>query len=59
MNYFALMGVVGGSYTDPPVLAYASNIAGNDSPAVAYSTVYPLAMFLRVLTAQLLIMIFV
>ncbi|MDR2064398.1 MAG: putative transporter [Prevotellaceae bacterium] len=59
MNYFSLMGVVGGSYTDPPVLAYSSNIADNDFPAVAYSTVYPLAMFLRVLTAQLLIMIFV
>ncbi|MDR1984360.1 MAG: putative transporter [Prevotellaceae bacterium] len=59
MNYFSLMGVIGGSYTDPPVLAYSSSIAGNDSPAVAYSTVYPLAMFLRVLTAQLLIMIFV
>ncbi|MDR2126790.1 MAG: putative transporter [Prevotellaceae bacterium] len=59
MNYFALMGVVGGSYTDPPALAYSSNMAGNDIPAVAYSTVYPLAMFLRVLTAQLLIMIFV
>ncbi|MDR1199182.1 MAG: putative transporter [Prevotellaceae bacterium] len=58
MNYFSLMGVIGGSYTDPPVLAYSSNIAGNDFPAVAYSTVYPLAMFLRVLTAQLLIMIF-
>jgi putative transport protein len=59
MNYFSLMGIIGGSYTDPPVLAYSSNIAGNDFPAVAYSTVYPLAMFLRVLTAQLLIMIFV
>ncbi|MDR2293335.1 MAG: putative transporter [Prevotellaceae bacterium] len=59
MNYFSLMGVIGGSYTDPPVLAYSSNIAGNDFPAVAYSTVYPLAMFLRVLTAQLLIMIFI
>jgi putative transport protein len=59
MNYFSLMGLVGGSYTDPPVLAYSSNIAGNDFPAVAYSTVYPLAMFLRVLTAQLLIMIFI
>ncbi|MDR1552607.1 MAG: putative transporter [Prevotellaceae bacterium] len=59
MNYFSLMGIVGGSYTNPPALAYSSNIAGNDSPAVAYSTVYPLAMFLRVLTAQLLIMIFV
>jgi putative transport protein len=58
MNYFSLMGVIGGSYTDPPVLAYSSNIAGNDFPAVAYSTVYPLAMFLRVLTAQVLIMIF-
>jgi putative transport protein len=59
MNYFSLMGVVAGSYTDPPVLAYSSSVAGNDAPAVAYSTVYPLAMFLRVLSAQLLIMLFV
>ena len=58
MNYCSLMGVIGGSYTDPPVLAYSSNVAGNDAPAIAYSTVYPLAMFLRVLTAQLLIMLF-
>lgn len=59
MNYFTLMGLIAGSTTDPPALAYANSISGNDAPAVAYSTVYPLTMFLRVLSAQLLILIFV
>ncbi len=58
MNYYTLMGLIAGSNTDPPALAYANKIAGNDAPAVAYSTVYPLTMFLRVLTAQLLILAF-
>ncbi len=57
MNYCTLMGLVAGSTTDPPALAYANKTAGNDAPAVAYSTVYPLTMFLRVITAQLIIMI--
>lgn len=52
------MGLIAGSTTDPPALAYANSVAGNDAPAVAYATVYPLTMFLRVLTAQLLIIIF-
>ncbi|MEG1685892.1 MAG: putative transporter [Bacteroides sp.] len=56
MNYFMLMGLIAGSNTDPPALAYANQIAGNDAPAVGYSTVYPLTMFLRVLTAQLIIL---
>ena len=59
INYFTLMGLMAGSMTDPPALAYSNSVAGNDAPAVAYSTVYPLTMFLRVLTAQLLILIFV
>lgn len=56
VNYFTLMGLIAGSNTDPPALAYANQISGNDAPAVGYSTVYPLAMFLRILTAQLLIL---
>lgn len=57
VNYFTLMGLIAGSNTDPPALAYANQTAGNDAPAVGYSTVYPLAMFLRILTAQLLILL--
>jgi putative transport protein len=58
LNYFTLMGLMAGSTTDPPALAYANSAAGNDLPAVSYATVYPLTMFLRVLTAQLLILFF-
>ncbi len=57
MNYFMLMGLMAGSTTDPPALAYASQTANNNAPAVGYSTVYPVTMFLRILTAQLLILI--
>ena len=57
MNYFTLMGMIAGSTTDPPALAFANQTAGNDAPAVAYSTVYPLTMFLRILTAQLIILL--
>ena len=57
VNYFTLMGLIAGSTTDPPALAYSNGVAGNDMPAVGYATVYPLTMFLRVLTAQLLILI--
>ncbi|MDD2436604.1 MAG: putative transporter [Massilibacteroides sp.] len=59
LNYLTLMGLLAGSTTDPPALAYANATAGNDAPAVSYATVYPLTMFLRVLTAQLLILLFV
>ncbi|MDR0427771.1 MAG: putative transporter [Dysgonamonadaceae bacterium] len=58
MNYYTLMGLLAGSSTDPPALAFSNGIAGNDTPSVSYATVYPLTMFLRVLTAQLLILIF-
>lgn len=58
LNYFTLMGLIAGSMTDPPALSYANATAGNDIPAVSYATVYPLTMFLRVITAQLLILIF-
>lgn len=57
MNYFMLMGLMAGSTTDPPALAYANQTASNNAPAVGYSTVYPVTMFLRILTAQLLILI--
>ncbi len=57
INYFVLMGLIAGSTTDPPALAYANSIAGNDMPAVGYATVYPLTMFLRVLTAQMLVLL--
>jgi len=59
LNYFTLMGLLAGSTTDPPALAYANAVAGNDAPAVAYSTVYPMTMFLRVILAQILILAFV
>ena len=58
INFFTLMGILAGSTTDPPALAYANSTAGNDAPAVSYSTVYPLTMFLRVILAQILILIF-
>jgi len=58
LNYFTLMGLMAGSTTDPPALAYSNNTAGNDAPSVGYATVYPLTMFLRVLSAQLLILFF-
>ena len=56
INLLTIMGLVSGSNTDPPALAYANNSTGNDQPAVAYSTVYPLTMFLRVVAAQVLIL---
>ena len=60
LDYFTLMGLIAGSTTDPPALAYAtSQSSNNDRAAVAYSTVYPLTMFLRVLTGQLMIILFV
>ncbi|MFI3261572.1 MAG: putative transporter [Rikenellaceae bacterium] len=58
INYFTLMGLMAGSTTDPPALAYSNTTAGNDAPAVGYATVYPLTMFLRVLCAQLMILLF-
>lgn len=58
MNYLEIMGMMSGNYTDPPALAYANKTANNDTPAVAYSTVYPLTMFMRVIVAQVLVLIF-
>lgn len=56
LNYCSIMGLLSGSLTDPPALSYANKTASNDAPAVAYSTVYPLTMFLRVITAQILVL---
>ncbi len=57
-NYFTIMGMIAGTYTDPPALAYANQSCSKEAPAVGYSTVYPLSMFLRILTAQLIILFF-
>lgn len=59
VNYLTLSGLMAGSMTDPPALAYANGLTEEDAPAVGYATVYPLTMFLRVLTAQMLIIFFV
>ena len=59
VNYLTLSGLMAGSMTDPPALAYANGLTAGDAPAVGYATVYPLTMFLRVLTAQMLIIFFV
>ena len=58
INYLTIMGLISGGCTDPPALAYANNSTGSDAPAVAYSTVYPLTMFLRVVSAQALMLCF-
>lgn len=58
MNYFSICGMISGNYTDPPALAYGNKIANNDALAVAYSTVYPLTMFMRVIAAQVIILCF-
>lgn len=57
-NYFTIMGMIAGSYTDPPALAYANSVCVGEAPAIGYSTVYPLTMFLRILTAQLIVLFF-
>ena len=57
LNYCTLMGLIAGSTTDPPALAFANQTAANEAPAIGYSTVYPLSMFLRILTAQLIILL--
>ena len=58
LNYYTLMGFIGGSHTDPPTLAFANNVApeGCKLPNTGYATVYPLTMFLRIFTAQLLVL---
>ncbi len=57
-NYFTLMGMLAGTCTDPPALAYANQVCSHEAPAIGYSTVYPLSMFLRIFTAQLIVLFF-
>lgn len=57
-NYFTIMGMLAGTYTDPPALAYANASCSKEAPAVGYSTVYPLSMFLRIFTAQIVVLFF-
>ena len=57
-NYFTIAGMIAGTYTDPPALAYANSICSKEAPAIGYSTVYPLSMFLRIFTAQIIILFF-
>ena len=57
-NYFTIAGMIAGTYTDPPALAYANSICSKEAPAVGYSTVYPLSMFLRIFTAQIVVLFF-
>ncbi len=57
-NYFTIMGMLAGTCTDPPALAYANSVCSKDAPAVGYSTVYPLSMFLRIFTAQIIVLFF-
>ena len=59
VNYLTVVGLVAGSHTNAPPLAYASSLSDSDQPAVVYSTVYPLIVFLRILIAQVMILAFV
>ena len=56
LNYLTLCGLLAGSMTDPPALAFANAVSGTEAPSTAYATVYPLTMILRVLSAQLLVL---
>ncbi len=56
INYYTMMGLMSGAMTDPPALGFANQSSGNDMPAIGYATVYPVVMFLRVLTAQLMML---
>lgn len=57
-NYFEICGLLAGASTDPPALAFALKMAGNDIPSSTYATVYPLTMIMRIVAAQLLILMF-
>lgn len=60
INYYILMGLAGGASTDTPALAYANSVANNPTnslPASSYATVYPLTVFMRIFTAQMMVMI--
>lgn len=57
LNFLTLMGIVAGSTTDPPALAFSGDVTGSSYPLISYATVYPLSMFLRVLMAQIMVLI--
>jgi putative transport protein len=57
LNFLSIIGMLSGSMTDPPALAFSNAIAGSDAPSVAYATVYPLTMLLRILSAQVLVLV--
>ncbi len=57
MNYHSIVGMIAGATTDPPTLAYANSLSERSSSAIAYSTVYPLAMFLRILSGQVVLLV--
>ena len=59
VNYYTVIGVLSGANTNPPALAFSGEQTSCDAPAVGYATVYPLSMFLRVISAQLLIIFFI
>jgi putative transport protein len=58
LNYTSICGLLAGSMTDPPALAFANTMTGSDAPSVSYATVYPMTMLLRVVCAQLLVILF-
>ena len=58
LNFTSLCGLLAGSMTDPPALAFANAVCKSDAPSVAYATVYPLTMLLRILAAQILVLVF-
>ena len=58
-RYMVIIGMLAGSMTDPPALAFANSMADSEIPSISYATVYPLAMILRIISAQLLIMYWV
>ncbi len=58
LNYFTLAGMIAGTYTDPPALAYANSTCSREAPSIGYSTVYPLSMFLRIFVAQIVVLFF-
>ena len=58
LNYYTLMGVLSGSNTNPPALAYSNMLTDSDQPAVSYATVYPFAMFLRIISIQIMVLLF-
>lgn len=59
INYLTICGYLSGSMTDPPALEFANGIAPVQAQATAYATVYPLTMFLRILFAQILVLLFI